>query len=275
LLYLENPYQPQKDKKESFVRQKEIEKILDLTTPFVIPQSSLGTGFVYFPPESNSHEPYDESESLADTKKRKARKSSKKRHYLSGALSLTRPLNPDRSTTIGSSLNLKLTKNWTVNTSGQFAIEDDYLFGYSWGLGYRNRKFHNWALQLNNWGPLRSGDGLLLDDAIASVSYKVPSEILKKNKLASSLSLNKRISSDIPSASASLHWSLTKYIYIRTGVSRPLDSDAEFSWSLSFGHTDWRPNKFRYEYHNFGPEFHTEDGFVDNGILQISYGWVW
>jgi len=236
---------------------------LEYYLSFVNPESEFIPGYVKLNNKKNG-----------SFEKNKINKNIKYKKYLSGSAFLIKPINENKEPSIGTSINLKLTSNVDVYTSLKLYPEYKDIFAYSWGIKYRESN-NQWAFQVNNWGPLKPGDGFDFQNAVSSVGYRINSKYLKSKKLASTLSINNAHSSNYPWLSSSLQWYASKNIYIRTRASRRLGGSGDVSWSLSFGYVDWRPNKFRYEYHNYGSEFHSKNGFVNDGLFQISYGWVW
>lgn len=233
---------------------------------FVNPESEFITDYVNLNNKQNGV--------FEINKVNKVNKNIKYKKYLSGSAFLIKPLNENKEPSIGTSINLKLTSNFNVYTSLKLYPEYKDIFAYSWGMKYRKSN-NQWAFQVNNWGPLEPGDGFDFENSVYSVGYRINSKYLKSKKLASTLSINNAHSSNYPWLSSSLQWYASKNIYIRTSASLRLGGSGDVSWSLSFGYVDWRPNKFRYEYHNYGSEFYSKNGFVNDGLFQISYGWVW
>ncbi|MEZ5535950.1 MAG: hypothetical protein R3F02_10035 [Thiolinea sp.] len=145
--------------------------------------------------------------------------------------------------------------NWFVRGSLKYVNSDELT--YSWGGGYSNWRPGTTSIQLNNWGPLKRGDGLALDKAVLSASHKIDSAILRDNKLSATVGLSKPLSGDV-AASATLQWSPFGNLYFRTTVSQKLNGGSP-RWSYGFGYYDWRPDTWRLEYSNYGDNLHPFD----------------
>ncbi|PWQ98375.1 hypothetical protein [Leucothrix arctica] len=176
---------------------------------------------------------------------------------------------------IGGSVNRKLIKDdyWFARGGWNYSLENEEdPFSYSWGIGYSDWHPGTFSAQLNNWGPLKLGDGLALDKAVASFGYSVKSEILKKYRLSLSGALNIPIDGN-SSAAANFRWSPKENWYISSSLSYPLEGDGDPKWTYGFGYSDWRPNKFNLQYSNYGPNDLFEPNYKENGTWSFSYNW--
>ena len=143
-------------------------------------------------------------------------------------------------------------------------------FRYSWGLGYDDWHTGTWTVQLNNYEPIKPGEGLYIDKAIASVGYKVNSKFLKKHKLNSTLTWSKQIEGD-PRLSASLKWSPKSYWFIKGILIAPLEGGKP-SYNYLFGYDDWHPKSFGFEYSNYDQNPLDETNFR-KGRFSLTYKW--
>ncbi len=203
-----------------------------------------------------------------------AKKAKKKPFGLAGGVYLKQSL-ANKKWAIGGSVNRKLIKDdyWFARGGWNYSLENEEdPFSYSWGIGYSDWHPGTFSAQLNNWGPLKLGDGLALDKAVASFGYSVKSEILKKYRLSLSGALNIPIDGN-SSAAANFRWSPKENWYINSSLSYPLEGDGDPKWTYGFGYSDWRPNKFNLQYSNYGPNDLFEDNYRENGTWSFSYNW--
>ncbi|MGB0845368.1 MAG: hypothetical protein ACPGSM_01540, partial [Thiolinea sp.] len=146
----------------------------------------------------------------------------------------THLLSGDPSATL--SVSWKPLENWFARTSLKYVKGEELT--YNWGIGYSDWRPGTTSVQLNNWGPIKSGEGLDLDDAIFSISHKVDSEFLRDKKLATTLGISQPLSGD-PAFNATFQWSPIKNWYFRTTASQNLHGGPT-KWSYGFGYFDWR-----------------------------------
>jgi hypothetical protein len=158
--------------------------------------------------------------------------------------------------------------NWFVRGSLKYVNSEELT--YSWGVGYSNWRPGTTSIQLNNWGPLKRGDGLAPDKAVLSVSHKIDSETLRDNKLSAAVGLSKPLDGD-PAANLTFQWSPFKNLYFRTTASQKLHGGPT-KWSYGFGYYDWRPNTWRLEYSNYGDNRHPFDNF-SAGAVTLNRAW--
>ena len=208
------------------------------------------------------------------SKKATAKKKEKKPIGLAGNLYLKKSLGSGNMG-IGGSINRKLVKDsyWFARVGWSYSLEQsDDPFSYSWGIGYSDWHAGTFSAQLNNWGPIKLGEGLALDKAVASFGYSVKSELLKKYRLSASGALNIPIKGN-SSVAANFRWSPKENWYINASVSQPLEGGGEPKWSYGFGYSDWRPNKFNLQYSNYGPNELFDTNYNKNGTWSFSYNW--
>ena len=176
---------------------------------------------------------------------------------------------------IGGSINRKLIKDsyWFARVGWNYNLEEvDDPFSYSWGIGYSDWHPGTFSAQLNNWGPIKPGEGLALEKAVANFGYSVKSDFLKKHKLSLSGAINVPVEGN-SSAVANLRWSPVKNWYVNASVSQPLEGDGTPKWTYGFGYSDWRPNKINLQYSNYGPNEIPYHNFQENGTWSLSYNW--
>ncbi len=176
---------------------------------------------------------------------------------------------------IGGSINRKLIKDsyWFARVGWNYNLEEvDDPFSYSWGIGYSDWHPGTFSAQLNNWGPIKPGEGLALEKAVANFGYSVKSDFLKKHKLSLSGAINVPVEGN-SSAVANLRWSPVKNWYVNASVSQPLEGDGTPKWTYGFGYSDWRPNKINLQYSNYGPNEIPYHNFEENGTWSLSYNW--
>ncbi len=168
----------------------------------------------------------------------------------------------------------KLSASWTPKTNwfmrGAAKYTGDEGFTYSWGMGYSDWRPGTTSVQLNNWGPVKSGEGLDIDDAVFSISHKVDSKLLSDNKLSMSLGLSIPINGDA-AFNATFQWNPIKNWYFRTTASQKLKGGPT-KWSYGFGHFDWRPGTWRVEYSNYEENRYPFDNFR-KGAVTINRAW--
>ena len=208
------------------------------------------------------------------SKSSKAKKAVKKLIGLAGNVYLKNSLGSGNSG-IGGSINRKIFKDdyWFARVGWSYSLEDEEdPFSYSWGIGYSDWHSGTFSAQLNNWGPIKLGEGLALDKAIASFGYSVKSELLKKYRLSLSGAINVPIDGNT-SAAVNMRWSPIENWYINASVSQPLEGDGDPKWSYGFGYSDWRPNKFNLQYSNYGPNDLFYHNYQTNGTWSLSYNY--
>lgn len=166
------------------------------------------------------------------------------------------------------SVSWKPKTNWFVRGAVKYLKDED--FTYSWGVGYSDWRPGTTSVQLNNWGPVKSGEGLDIDDAIFSISHKVDSEWLRDNKLSLNLGMSKPISGDA-AFNATFQWNPIKNWYFRTIASQKL-SGGPTKWSYGFGYFDWRAETWRVEYSNYENNRYPFDNFRE-GAVTINRAW--
>lgn len=195
------------------------------------------------------------------------KKTKKQKLRLSGSFSDTVSLQ-DGTNSLSASISWSPKKNWFV--SGNVSTNNGEP-GYSWSAGYSDWKPGTCSAQINNWGPLKRGEGLALDKAVANIGCKAKSETLEKHKLAASGNLSIPLGDNKPSVSGTMQWSPQKNWYVRTTASMPLEGGTP-GWSYGFGYADYRPGKWRIEYSNYGKNDFPGDNLGD-GAVTISRGW--
>ena len=158
-----------------------------------------------------------------------------------------------------------------LRSSGTWKFEEEeYL--YNWGVGYDDWHPGTFAFQINHWGPLRPGDYLDFDNAIASATYKFnKSSFMKDHNLSSSVTLSQKISGD-PVFSWSNSWSPVGKWFVRSTISQPI-KEGDLSWSYGFGYANYSPFTFSFEYNNWGYNKAFHGNFVNNGSLSFTYRW--
>lgn len=149
----------------------------------------------------------------------------------------------------------------------------DEPLSYTWGVGYDDWHPGTWGFELNNWNPLKPGDGLDIDNAIASVSHKFGWKKLAKNNLASSLALNKSVNSDF-AMTWLISWAPVDNWFVRTLLTQSLEGEG-LSWAYGFGYNNWRKNTLAIEYNNWGFNKAFDTNFKNNAIVSMSYKWEW
>ncbi len=142
---------------------------------------------------------------------------------------------------------------------------------YYWGIGYNDWHTDTWAFELNHWGPLRPGDGLQLEKAVASISYKFDSKLLTNNGISSSFSISG--GKDVaPTATLAGSWTPKPNWFIRTLLTQPLEG-GDMTWAYGFGYSDWREKTWAIEYNNWGPNKAFDLNFRDNAMVTLSWKW--
>ena len=160
---------------------------------------------------------------------------------------------------------------WFIRSSMTLSPEESDP-GFSWGVGYDDWHAGTWGIQLNHWGPLRKGDGLDLNNAVADVSYKIKSRWLTPHNLSSSVSLSKPLSGD-PSLNWGFAWNPRSHWFVRSTLSKTADQSG-VNWSYGFGYARYSANTLSLEYNNWGPNRLPASNFRDNGQLSFTYRWA-
>jgi len=160
---------------------------------------------------------------------------------------------------------------WFIRGTARHNFEKENSgFRYSWGLGYDDWHTGTWSAQLNNYEPIKIGEGLDIDNAIASIGYKLDSKLLKDNKLSSQITLSKQIKGE-PKLSASLKWSPMKNWFIK-GIMIGSLEDGDLTHNYLFGYDDWRTGSFGFEYSNYESN-PLGDANFSNGRFALTYKW--
>lgn len=191
----------------------------------------------------------------------------------SGGVYLTHGLG-SHSTSIGGALSWTPIKDsyWNIRVGGNYVLDaTEDPFSYSWGFGYSDWHAGTVSYQLNNYGPIKPGEGLAIDKAVGNIGYSVKSKTLDKLKLGVSGSIDIPVEGD-PALNAGVQWSPKENWFIRAGVNQPLNGN-DPSWSYGFGYSNWRPNKINIAYSNYGPNELFDTNFNKNGSITISYNW--
>ena len=155
--------------------------------------------------------------------------------------------------------------------SGITLNNSDEPISYTWGIGYDDWHPGTWGFEINNWNPLTPGDGLDLENAVASVTRKFKADFLQNNNLASSLSLNKSANSEF-ALTWLVSWSPRPNWFIRTLITQSLEGNGT-SWAYGFGYNDWRKNTISIEYNNWGFNEAFDTNFRENALITLSYKW--
>lgn len=203
------------------------------------------------------------------------KKPKKKKHGFTGGFSLKSSLD-DGDTKLGASIKWKpILKDYyyfKVGLKHDFSTDKE-KFSYSWHLGYDDWHEGTWTVQVNHWGGIHPGEGFDSEKAIASIGYKVKSDLLKDRKLKSGLTLSKKLGGDAPfKFSASLQWAPKKYWFIKGIMVQPLNGD-DTTWNYLFGYDDWHANTWGFEYSNYNANPLNELNFNKSGKFAITYKW--
>lgn len=192
---------------------------------------------------------------------------------LSGSISHNTSIS-SKNHTLSGSVNWSPHKNWFVNASGsyQYGPNNPRGFSYAWNAGYSDWRPGSMSFRLDNWGPLKRGEGLALDKAVFGASYKFDSDVLRKYKLGGGLSYSYPLHGNSSgNLGMSMQYNITKEWYFRTAVSKSIDGGKP-TWTYGFGKYNWRPNIWRYEYSNYGKNEYPFDN-LNKGTISISRGW--
>ncbi|MBJ6609344.1 MAG: hypothetical protein JG718_03215 [Candidatus Thiothrix moscowensis] len=174
----------------------------------------------------------------------------------------------DGSNTVSVSASWSPKPDWFISGNASFKDGEP---GYAWSAGYADHKPGGWSAQINNWGPLKPGDGLGLDKAVVNIGHKVKSTTLKRNKLAASTNLSIPVKGK-PSLSGTLQWNPTPHWYARTTASVPLEGGNP-NWNYVVGYSNPKKlGKWKVEYSNYGTNAFPGDNLKD-GSVTVSRGW--
>jgi len=161
---------------------------------------------------------------------------------------------------------------WFIRGNIDYSYTTEEPMSYSWGLGYDDWHQGTWSVQINNWGPIKRGEGLAIDRAIGNIGYKFKSDTLEKYKLRANASVDVPVKGD-PRLNLGMQWSFTERWYMRATVHHPFNDDETPTWSYGFGYFDWRAGKFSVEYANYGANELFEDNFKESGNFSVTYNW--
>lgn len=161
---------------------------------------------------------------------------------------------------------------WFIRGNIDYSYTTAEPMSYSWGVGYDDWHQGTWSVQLNNWGPIKRGEGLAIDRAVGNIGYKFKSETLEKYKLRANASVDIPVKGD-PKLNLGMQWSFTERWYMRATVHQPFNDDETPTWSYGFGYFDWRAGKVSVEYSNYGANELFEDNFKEDGNFSVTYNW--
>jgi hypothetical protein len=226
--------------------------------PAIVPIAAGGDIPMYIEEEESATQQAHSTTGIIDRKKKKLR--------LAGSFADTLSLK-DGSNGLSASATWSPKPNWFI--SGNTSFKDGKV-GYSWSVGYADNKPGGWSAQVNNWGPLKPGDGLALDKAVVNIGKKINSETLAKHKLAASSNLSIPVKGK-PGLSGTLQWNPKPNWYARTTASLPLEGGKP-NWNYAFGYSNPKPGKWRVEYSNYGKNNFPGDNLKD-GAITVSRGW--
>ena len=193
-------------------------------------------------------------------------------HGFSGSLALSNSSFESDAWSLTTNFSYKpIIANYFFARSGFTVTEDSDSLSYYWGIGYNDWHTDTWAFELNNWGPLRPGDGLKVEKAIASLSYKFDSKLLKKFNLTSSMTLSAGKDTN-PSLTFTGTWAPKPNWFVRNLITQPLDG-GDPTWAYGFGYSNWRSNSWSLEYNNWGPNTLSAPNFKENALVTLSWKW--
>ena len=161
--------------------------------------------------------------------------------------------------------------NYYFARTGFTWVDGEEPLSYYWGVGYNDWHPGTWAFELNNWGPLTPGDGLEIEKAIASISYKFDSPLLKKYNISTSATLSggKHSNSALTFASS---WTPKPNWFFRNLITQSLEGGPA-TWAYGFGYNNWRAQTWSLEYNNWGPNTLSSPNFRDNALVTLSWKW--
>ncbi len=213
-----------------------------------------------------SNEQSHSTTGIIDPKGKQKKTAKKKKLRLAGSFSDTISLK-DGSNSLSASVTWSPKPNWFV--SGSASLKEGQP-GYSWSAGYNDYKPGGVSAQINNWGPIKPGEGLALDKAVVNIGKKLESETLKKHKLATSTNLSIPIKGK-PSLSGTMQWNPKPNVYARTTASVPLEGGKP-NWNYVVGYSSPKPGGLKIEYSNYGKNNFPGDNLKD-GAITVSRGW--
>jgi hypothetical protein len=262
---LPSPTPKAAESKKTTVSPTERAPTADLTLPTVVPVSATGDMPMDIPVYEET-QPDDRIQSHSTTGIID-RKKSKSTLRIAGSFADSISLK-DGSNTLSTSVTWSPKPHWFV--SGNASLKDGEP-GYAWSAGYADYKPGGWSAQINNWGPLKPGDGLGIDKAIVNVGHRIKSTTLKRHKLAASTNLSIPVKGK-PSLSGTLQWNPTPHVYARTTASVPLEGGNP-NWNYVVGYSNPKKlGKWKVEYSNYGKNAFPGDNFKD-GTVTVSRGW--
>jgi hypothetical protein len=193
-------------------------------------------------------------------------------HALNGSFALSNRSLEDNNWSLTTNFSYKpLVNDFYFLRSGFTVTEGDEPVSYYWGIGYNDWHPGTWAFELNNWGPLKPGDGLSIENAIASISYKFDSTLLRRYKLNASATISGGKTSS-PAFTFAGSWSPKPNWFIRHLITQPLEG-GDTTWAYGFGYNDWRSQTWSLEYNNWGPNTLSAPNFRENALITLSWKW--
>lgn len=146
-------------------------------------------------------------------------------------------------------------------------------FSYSWGVGYDDWHPGTWSFQLNNWGPILSGEGLKVEASVFNIAYKFKSDLLKQFHLSGSAGIDMHFSQE-PVFYTTWQWEPIETWFIRVGIQIPLSQERGLRWTYNFGRWDWRPFTVALTYDNWGINEIAQSNLSENGAVNLAFSWA-
>lgn len=211
----------------------------------------------------------------SEGKNKKEKKKKKKVYGISGTFSAKHSLkNSDKAATISLTWKPDPKDYYYFKVGGKHDFDANQdQFSYSWGLGYDDWHTGTFTTQINHWGGIKPGEGFDSRNSIASIGYKIKSDLLVKLRLSSAITVAKKLEGgSATSLSTSLSWSPHSFWFIKGILVKSSQGDKP-KWNYLFGYDDWNPRTFGIEYSNYDGNDLRETNFRKNGKLAITYKW--
>ena len=240
-----------------------------MNLPAVIPIAAGGDIPIYIEDEEKTASANQQAHSttgIIGTDKNRKNNSKKKKLRLAGSFANTVSLK-DGKNSLSASATWSPKPNWFV--SGNASLKEGEV-GYSWSAGYADYKPGGMSAQVNNWGPIKPGEGLALDKAVVNIGKKIKSEKLTKHKLAASTNLSIPVKGK-RSLSGTMQWNPKPNVYTRATASVPLEGGKP-NWNYVVGYSSPKPGGVKIEYANYDKNQFPGDNLKD-GAITVSRSW--
>jgi hypothetical protein len=145
---------------------------------------------------------------------------------------------------------------------------------FLWGIGYDDWRDRTFFAHVDNWGPIRPGDGFAIRQAEATAGYKLPRLCVSAVCAAPLASVVAPFAGG-PYLHGRMTITLAQNWFVMGGIGWTIPDVFEGPagtprWRVVYGlgRSDWRPGGLFVTYHDWGP-----DSRQGNGILAVGLNW--